>query len=1455
LATSACLRQVGHAIADSTNSRALTRLFAGALLVMATVAGLEGTWARAESTLMPAAPAGRNESGAPSFVILGDEALGLDTEPTDLHLMPDGRLLVVTPQRLVFGDGTRWETVSEIGTGLALPGCAVDQGGQIYFGAPGGFGCAHFDEDGRWHMEFAARWPADERPDRNVPLRAVEVGSEWFWHSDSGSIISWRPGQAARIVGRVESVSQIFQFRGIPYASDASNGRLLRLTGGSGEEVFAPGTMSLKDAITSALPWNDHQLLVGSVGRGVQLFDGKTLTPLRTGGVLASGATINDLCVTAGGLFAAAVENFGVICFDRNGRTVQTLDRTLDHRLAHVKRLLSSPGGTIFGLVDQGLLEIEFPSRITNLEPLVGVGVTIPAVRRFNGDLWVYSAERVLRGVYDEEGRLARLEVDTPGNSDVSSFSVVGDRLVAGTDHGGFCRTPAGWVSFAPTAKDLRVVSAAPIHDRWLYAAQGEIGWLRATDTGFQVERIPAPALERVHSSYVDRPGRIWLELGTGRVGRIELRDDGPALTIFTGNDGLPNSWVAPFEVDGVVKFNATNQWLRFDESTQRFGPDIEFAELLAGLENPAGRPARDGLGRLWVDTASEPQLLDNRGGGPPRNLHERFPAGLRPWTYFPETGGVVWMVSYHRLVRYDPAIPEEPAPPLRALITRVTLPVSNRTLASAAELPPLDFSDNSIAVHFAAPGHSFASPITFEVMLEGAGAGWSPVGSSGSVIFNRLKEGRYVLHLLPRAGETRGEEATLAFTVRPPWYRSPLARGSYVALALGLFSLAVWLFLFLQQRESARLETLVAERTASLRASEASVQASYELLHSVIEGTTDAIFVKDLAGRYQTINSATEIFFGKTAAEIIGHTDAELFPADSARAIAAFDKQVLASGKAETREEFLTGGGQTRACLTVKAPRRGANGRIIGLIGVSRDITARKQADEALSKSEARLLLEFELMPTGCIVWGPDRRVEKWNPAAEHIFGYPAAEAVGRRAEELIEAPDSHGSRAPFWSPNAAENFHSHRASQNVTKSGKMIWCEWTNAPLRDNSGAVLGIMSMVEDVTGRKALEDQLRQAQKMEVIGQLAGGVAHDFNNILTAMTLIVAELSDAPSPAGPQLEELRSLTNRAARLTQQLLVFARRQVMQFTTLDLSIVVSEVMKMLGRLIGEQVTIRLEWNAHALWVEADAGMLDQMVMNLCLNARDAMPGGGTLTVATSVAEFTGNDVLRNPEARPGRFACLRISDSGVGMGPDILAHVFEPFFTTKDVGMGTGLGLASVYGIVHQHQGWIEVESAIGRGTTFRVYLPTSKEPAGKAGRAPKGAPGKRGTETILLVEDEEPVRKLARTMLERLGYKVLAATDGPGAMQLWAEHGGQVDLLFTDMVMPNGMTGIQLGQLFQQSKPQLKIVVMSGYSEDMIGTSSQSGARVSFLAKPFQAEVLAETIRQCLDGKAFG
>ena len=1404
---------------------------------------------------MDPAPNGRVEAGAPPFVILGQEALGLDSAPTDIHMMPDGRLLVVTLGQLVLGDGVRWEAIPRQQSEMALPGCAVDADGQIYFGSKGGFARVVFDDNGQWHTQFVAPWPAKEGRDRPVPLRMIEAGDDWLWHSESGSVISWRPGREARALGAAESIGGIFTFRGAMYISDLSDGHLVREKDGAIQNVFAPDQVTSKNTITSSIPFGEKLMLVGTEGRGLQLFDGQKMRPFRTRGILSGDGRINDLCALDKGFYVAAIENTGVVFFDRTGRAVQTLESSLDQRLAHVKRLLPAQGGSVWGLVDDGVLRIEFPARVSNFEPLIGVGVASPTVHRVDGDLWICSSEKMLRGVYDEDGRLARLVVDTPPGRFVSSFSSLPGRPVAGTERGAFFRAGAAWTPFAQETMDLRVLSPTPVDGRYLYGAVGEIGWMRPTDAGFDLERIPAPNLAHIHSSIVDGQGRVWLELGAGRVGLVTLTGGVPSLELFSGRDGLPNSWVRAFEIDGVANFNVANQWLRFDEPTRQFVPDAAFARLVSGLDDCNGRPMGDGLGRLWFTAKPGPQVLQEKGGVL-SNLNERMPAGLQPWTYVPEAGGVVWMIGDRRLSRYDPAMPAAPPAPLRALITRVTFPGTNRTVFNAAgTLPSLSYAENSLAVHFVAPGHPFGEPVSFEVRVEGAGAGLSGVGGSGSAVFDRLKEGRYVLHVIPRSGNLLGQEATLGFTIRPPWYRTPVAFALYAASVLGVFGLSVWLVGLFHRRENARLERLVAERTAKLQASEAGVQASYDLLRSVIEATTDSIFVKDVAGRFRIINSAGARAYGRPASEIIGRSDAELSSPEAAQRLRTVDERVISSGEAQTQEEFLTVAGQPRAYFAAKSPLRDANGKIIGLVGVSRDITERKLADMALRKSEGRLQLEFELMPIACIVWGPDHRVQKWNPSAERIFGYTPDETLGKGAEDLIVPKGAPGTGEAFWMPGAAPARGAHHTTRNATKSGKVIWCEWTNAALTDDSGALLGVMSMVEDVTGRKALEEQLRQAQKMEVIGTLAGGVAHDFNNILTAMMLSLGELrqSAVPEAARSQLDDLQSMTRRAANLTRQLLVFARKQVMQFNTLNLNVVVGEVMKMLGRLLGEQVTVRMQSDATDAWVEADPGMLDQMVMNLCVNARDAMPEGGTLTLAITLVEFDAEGARARQEARPGRFACLRVTDTGIGMSPEVMEQIFEPFFTTKGVGQGTGLGLSSVYGIVHQHRGWIEVESAVGRGTTFRIYLPCAAGPSAPGVRAPAAAQAMRGTETILLVEDEEVVRKVATKMLERLGYRLLVAVDTPSAMRLWEEHSARVDLLLSDMVMPNGMTGLRLGETLRQSKPGLRIILMSGYSAEILKAKERWGANVGFLAKPFGSDDLARTVRQSLDGAA--
>jgi signal transduction histidine kinase len=392
-----------------------------------------------------------------------------------------------------------------------------------------------------------------------------------------------------------------------------------------------------------------------------------------------------------------------------------------------------------------------------------------------------------------------------------------------------------------------------------------------------------------------------------------------------------------------------------------------------------------------------------------------------------------------------------------------------------------------------------------------------------------------------------------------------------------------------------------------------------------------------------------------------------------------------------------------------------------------------------------------------------------------------------------------------------------------------------------------------VVTDITARKALEEQLRQAQKMEVVGQLAGGVAHDFNNILAAMILKLEMLQiqqQLPQEAQSSMHDLEALAKRGASLTQQLLLFSRRQAMHPEQLEINGALTNLLKMLDRLLGENVTCLWLPGSRELWVEADAAMLDQAVMNLCINARDAMPNGGTLTLETCLEEINSENLHLHPESRPGRFVCLRISDTGCGIDADVLKHLFEPFFTTKEIGKGTGLGLASAYGIMHQHKGWMNVESVVGQGTRFRLYFPLSTKTDAAQITTTRIPAVKGQNETILLVEDEVALLQISAGALTMFGYRVLSAANAPEALKLWKQHRDAIDLVVTDMRMPKGLNGLELAEELWKTKPSLKIIVMSGYSMEMVQNGMASNGSYTFLAKPFDLKTLSETVRRCLN-----
>jgi PAS domain S-box-containing protein len=399
----------------------------------------------------------------------------------------------------------------------------------------------------------------------------------------------------------------------------------------------------------------------------------------------------------------------------------------------------------------------------------------------------------------------------------------------------------------------------------------------------------------------------------------------------------------------------------------------------------------------------------------------------------------------------------------------------------------------------------------------------------------------------------------------------------------------------------------------------------------------------------------------------------------------------------------------------------------------------------------------------------------------------------------------------------------------------------------------AVANLLSAVIAQVERQRLELQLRQAQKLEAIGQLAGGVAHDFNNILTVILGRTEEVrQDARLPADLQdaIADIAQNAERATALTRQLLAFSRRQSIEVTDVDMNVVVGNLTRMLNRILGEDVLVEFHYAGRPAYVRADPGMIEQVLLNLVVNARDAMPLGGRLTIEISLGEDAVDSGRQGPQLGP--WVCLRVADSGSGISSEHLPHIFEPFFTTKEVGKGTGLGLATTYGIVQQHGGWIEVDSEIGRGTTFRVFFPFVSPPTREAATPAPASPSPRGHETILVVEDEEGVRALVIKVLEHLGYRLLQAQSGPSAIEIWREHGDAIDLLITDIVMPDGMNGIELAERLRRWRPSLKVIFMSGYLADVSRDAMTTRETDAYLAKPFSLPELARLVRRTLDAR---
>ncbi len=503
------------------------------------------------------------------------------------------------------------------------------------------------------------------------------------------------------------------------------------------------------------------------------------------------------------------------------------------------------------------------------------------------------------------------------------------------------------------------------------------------------------------------------------------------------------------------------------------------------------------------------------------------------------------------------------------------------------------------------------------------------------------------------------------------------------------------------------------------------------------------------------------------------------------------------------------------------------------------------------LEQEHRRLSTAIEQTADSVIITEPDGTILYVNPGFELITGYRRAEAVGRSIRML----ESHAREDALEDDvmgalRARKNWRGRVV--NAKKEGSLYTADVSITSVRDESGEVVSYVHVQRDITHELELEQRYLQAQKMEAVGRLAGGIAHDFNNLLTAITGYTELLLDDASLGGPgnaDLNEIAKAAGRAAALTNQLLAFSRKQILRPKMLDLNVLVRDLENMLHRLIGEDIALRTDLAPHVGKVRADPGQIEQVIMNLVVNARDAMPDGGELVLATADVDLDAAFVREHPGSLPGWYVMLSVADTGLGMDEQVLSHLFEPFFTTKEQGKGTGLGLATVYGIVKQSDGYIWPSSELGKGTTFEVYLPrvTGKDDGSDDKSEAESLPV--GQETILLVEDDDMVRGLACRVLERQGYTVLAADHPDHALQLSEEYSGPIDLLISDVIMP-GMSGREMADLVSARHPEIDVLYISGYMDDTIFHRGVRDPGTAFLPKPFTPAMLTHKVREVLD-----
>jgi two-component system cell cycle sensor histidine kinase/response regulator CckA len=634
----------------------------------------------------------------------------------------------------------------------------------------------------------------------------------------------------------------------------------------------------------------------------------------------------------------------------------------------------------------------------------------------------------------------------------------------------------------------------------------------------------------------------------------------------------------------------------------------------------------------------------------------------------------------------------------------------------------------------------------------------------------------------------------------------------------------------------------------------EEALQRQQTELRVLFDLTPAMICFKDTNNRILRVNQRLADTVGRTVEEIEGKPDLLIHTKEEA-AYYVDDLEVIRSGvpKMGILETIRGPEGKEIWVQTDKVPFCDKDGKVVGIVVMCQDITERKRAEETLRLLSSAVLQSREsVLITDARLELPGPQIIFVNPAFTKMTGFTSEEVIGK-TPRILQGPRTDRTVLNRLREKLEQGDLFEGEAINYRRDGTEFDMEWQAAPIRDEGGTITHFLALQRDISARKRFESQMFQSQKMETVGRLAGGVAHEFNSIMTAIIgqseLLLGDLPEGSSLAAGAVE-ISKAAGRAATLTRQLLAYSRKQFLQPEILDLNRLLTNMDNVLHHLMGGVVKTRVIPAPGLRSVKADAGQIEQVVMNMAINARDAMPNGGNLTLETANVSFEAESVGRYPELRPGDYVMLAITDTGMGMSPEVKARVFEPFFSTKETGQGTGLGLSTCYGIVKQSGGHISVYSEIARGSTFKIYLPQVEREA-KAPIQRLDLPElPRGTETILLVEDDPALREMAATLLRRLGYTVLPAANGIEALNLKQQRGiGHVDLLFTDVVMPH-MSGKELSERIRASCPDTRILFTSAYTENAIIHQGVFNKGLALLQKPFTPSALARKLREVLD-----